>query len=63
MYEKIEKIQEMLWRNDDLMDQETLFELQDYVADLALEVANNENKVNRLVTKFPWLYRKAGSRE
>lgn len=57
MYEKIEKIQEMLWRNDDLMRQETLFELQDYVADLLLKVAEKEGKVDELVAEYPWLYR------
>lgn len=58
MYEKIEKIQELLWRDDDMMRQETLFELQDYVAELILEVANKEGPktVDRLVKKFPWLY-------
>ena len=58
MYEKLEKIQEMLWKNDDLMDQETLFELQDYVAELILDVAGKEGpeKVDRLIAKFPWLY-------
>lgn len=58
MYEKLEKIQELLWRDDDMMRQETLFELQDYVAELILEVANKEGPktVDRLVKKFPWLY-------
>lgn len=50
------KIQEMLWRDDDRMNQETLFALQDYVAELALNVANKERKVDKLVKKFPWLY-------
>ena len=56
MYDKLEKIQEMLWRNDDLMDQDTLFELQDYVAELILNVAEKEGKVDELVAKFPFLY-------
>ena len=58
MYEAIEKIQEMLWRHDDLMSQDTLFELQDFVADLALKVAEKEGKVDKLVAKFPFLYRR-----
>ena len=57
MYEKLEKIQELLWRNDDMMMQETLFELQDYVADLLLKVAEKEGKVDELVAEYPWLYR------
>lgn len=58
MYEKLEKIQEMLWRDDDMMRQETLFELQDYVAELILKVADKKGPttVDRLVKKFPWLY-------
>ena len=56
MYDKLEKIQEMLWRDDDLMLQETLFELQDYVAELILNVAEKEGKVDELVAKFPFLY-------
>ena len=62
MYEKLEKIQELLWRNDDLMDQDTLFELQDKVAELILEVAGKEGPktVDRLVSKFPWLYKVKG---
>lgn len=56
MYEDLEKIQEMLWRNDDLMDQDTLFELQDYVAELILKVAEKEGKVDELVKRFPFLY-------
>lgn len=60
MYNKLEKILELLWRDDDLMDQDTLFELQDYVADVALEVAESEGMVEQLVAKFPWLYSQNG---
>ena len=56
MYEKLLTIQEMLWRDDDLMMQETLFELQDYVAELILNVAEKEGKVDELVVRFPFLY-------
>lgn len=58
MYEDLEKIQELLWRDDDRMDQETLFELQDRFAELILKVASKEGPrtVDRLVAKFPWLY-------
>ena len=56
MYNKLEKILELLWRDDDRMDQDTLFELQDYVADVALEVAEDEGMIEQLVAKFPWLY-------
>ena len=65
MYEKLEKIQELLWKNDDLMDQDTLFELQDKGAELILEVAGKEGPktVDRLVKKFPWLYTVKGGEQ
>ena len=28
MYKEIKKVQELLWKDDDMMNQETLFELQ-----------------------------------
>ena len=58
LYEKLEQIQELLWRNDDRIDQETLFDVQDKVAELVLEVAGKvgPKTVDRLVKKFPYLY-------
>jgi len=55
-YEKIKEIQQLLWKDDDRMDQETLFELQDGVADLALAIATDEGWEKDLVASFPWLY-------
>ena len=59
VYNEVEKIQEILWRNDDMIDQEDLYELQELVANFALKVAENEGKVEQIVKKFPFLYRKA----
>ena len=58
LYEKLEQIQELLWKNDDRIDQETLFDVQDKVAELILEVAGKAGPktVDRLVKKFPYLY-------
>lgn len=39
------------------MDQETLFELQEYVADLVLRVAQEEEQTDDLIESFKWLYR------
>ena len=58
-YDRIVEIQEIVWRDDDRIDQENLFELQDRIADLALLIASNERKTEELVNAFPWLYRKA----
>ncbi|NLY38596.1 MAG: hypothetical protein GX044_04755 [Firmicutes bacterium] len=53
------EIQKLLWKNDDLMEQETLFELQDKVSELALKMAgDNPLKQDLLLREFPWLYKK-----
>lgn len=57
MYNKLKKIQQLLWKSDDRMDQDNLFELQNKVAELILEVAEKENKVEDLIKAFPWLYK------
>jgi len=57
MYNELKKIQELLWKSDDRMDQDTLFELQGYVAEIILKAANKEKKTNDLVKSFPWLYK------
>ena len=56
MYNEIKMIQKLLWKDDDLMHQETLFELQEQVANLALKIANREKKTAQLVKDFPHLY-------
>jgi hypothetical protein len=56
MYKELKKVLTMAFKDDDMMNQETLFDLQDYVADLTLKVAEKENKVEDLVKDFAWLY-------
>lgn len=56
MYDDLKKLQKLLWKHDDMMDQETLFELQELVAEMALKAAQAERKVGDLVKSFPWLY-------
>jgi hypothetical protein len=51
------EIQKIVWKDDDLMDQNTLFELQHKLANLVLGVANDLNKGHDLVELFPWLYK------
>lgn len=55
-YEKIKEIQKLAWKDDDRMDQDTLFDLQEGIADLALAIATNEGMTDDLVKTFPWLY-------
>lgn len=57
LYPKLKAIQKLVWTNDDMMDQETLFELQDKLGRLLLQVAADENKTDDLVKSFPWLYK------
>jgi hypothetical protein len=57
MYEELKKIQQLVWKDDDRMDQDTLFELQDYVSEIILNVASKEKKTDDLISSFPWLYK------
>ena len=57
MYNELKEIQKLIFKGDDLMDQDTLFELQDRITELTLTVAIKENKTNDLVKSFPWLYK------
>ena len=93
LYEKLKPIQKLLWKDDDLiewdsiitisnklnaltndkkygkriaelaemfcddcMEQEVLFDAQDRMANLVLDVAYDEKKDNKLTKDFPWLY-------
>lgn len=58
MYNKLKNIQQLLWRNDDRMDQEVLFEIQDEFANILLEIAAREDRVEDLINSFPWLYKR-----
>lgn len=58
VYKKLVKLQGILWKHDDLMTQDTLFEAQELVAALTLEVCFATGKGGEeLVKKFPWLYK------
>ena len=57
MYNEIKKIQKLLWKHDDMMDQEDLFELQEQVMELALRIAEKEKKTEQLIKDFPNLYK------
>lgn len=56
MYNKLKEIQKLIFKGDDRIDQEDLFELQDKIAELTLEVAKKEGKVEQLIKDFKWLY-------
>jgi hypothetical protein len=56
MYEKLKEIQKLIFKGDDRMDQDDLFELQEKIAELTLEVAQKEEKTEQLIKDFKWLY-------
>jgi hypothetical protein len=55
-YNKIKEIQKLAWNGDDRIDQDALFELQEKIAYLALEIAQKENKTDDLIENFKYLY-------
>lgn len=57
LYDKIAHIQKLAWVIDDYIDQSTLFELQECICNLALEVAQKENRTEDLISDFPFLYK------
>ena len=56
MYNKLKEIQKLIFKGDDRMDQDDLFELQEKIAELTLEVAQKEEKTEQLIKDFKWLY-------
>lgn len=56
IYEKVVNLQKIAWRGDDLMDQDDLYELQEELGVLAMDIANQLGKSDELVKEFPWLY-------
>lgn len=56
MYQQLKEIQELVFKGDDRMDQDTLFELQEKIAELTLKVAQKEGKTEQLLKDFKWLY-------
>jgi hypothetical protein len=53
------KVQKLLWKDDDLMNQETLFDLQAEMQVLVLTLANDTNSTDVILKEFPWLYRQS----
>ena len=54
-FDTLAEILELLFKGDDRMDQETLFDLQDFVAEKALDAARPEWGAE-LVKKFSYIY-------
>jgi len=56
MYEQLKEIQKLIFKDDDRMEQDTLFDLQEKIALLTLQVAQQEEKTEDLIKSFKWLY-------
>jgi len=56
MFNELKEILKLAWENDDMIMQETLFELQDRLAEVTLQAAKTESQKKQLVKEFPWLY-------
>jgi hypothetical protein len=57
MLNELIELQKLLWKDDDLMCQETLFSVQAKLQELVLKVAIDIKEENTILTEFPWLYR------
>ena len=58
IYETVKAIQRLAWRDDDMMRQETLFDLQEALAELTLSLAVETGNTDDLLKSFPFLYRR-----
>ena len=58
-YSQIKEIQQLAFSGDDRIDQEKLFDLQNKIALLALDIAQEEHKTADLVQSFGFLYKTA----
>lgn len=58
IFNKLMEIQDLIWEEDDMLSQESLFEVQNITAKLVLNLANDLEKGSILIEKYPWLYRR-----
>ena len=56
IYNKLFFLNILAWRDDDRMEQSTLFDLQDELAKLTYAVANECGKTDDFVKGFPFLF-------
>ena len=55
-YRRMKSLLALAWKNDDYMSQESLFELQQKLANYTLDAASDCGEVFSLADEFPWLY-------
>ena len=58
IYEQLKTVLSLAWRDDDRMTQDTLFRLQEHLANLTLAVAESigDSALKDLCKAFPYLY-------
>lgn len=56
IYDGMKEVLRLAWEGDDLMSQDTLFQIQDKLADLALLSAVAARQEEDLVREFPYIY-------
>ena len=56
IFNQLVELQRILWRSDDRIDQDDLFEAQDQLSSLVLDLAKDLGKDDEVVDEFPYLY-------
>lgn len=58
IYDQLKTVLSLAWKNEDRMTQDTLFRLQEHLANLTLAVAEDigESALKDLCKAFPYLY-------
>ena len=56
LYDRLTTIQDLLWRQDDMISQDDLDVVADILAEVLLDVAKQENRLKDLLHTYPWLY-------
>lgn len=59
LFDLICALQQLAWKDDDMMDQDTLFEMQEKLSEFVLQFAErlSPEYVDRIVKQFPWMYK------
>ena len=56
IYEGLKEAQRIVWRGDDQIEQDDLFELQDKIAETVLDISKNLKRDSELPAEWPWIY-------
>lgn len=58
IFDSLIKLQDILWEDDDLIEQDSLFEAQEILAKLVLQIGKDVKKLDLLLDKYPYLYQR-----